>query len=346
MPTTLTIPPIITTTTTQLQYHFLPSPPKSSSQPEGELIKKDKGKEVMSSMDVEEEKTESDSGDDSINLTGSIVESSKKKKLKKFDFVTEQEVELRKEEWIDLLGVDVVTKYYKAKLQYDKYCDKMLNRRVQSRITNCDYLTRKGPITLKVYREDGTDKVILNFKVSDLHLSEWREVVRACPNKKGAGWSTIYEQIQTRMDYLHKTEAELEIDLDKPLGEQDRLDRLNDLARKKRKHVDDIHDLFRSTKKFKSYVQCGYQPAGTMLNKLILGMILFNSFHRQDFVTIEDFEDFPNEMLYTVQEIFFRLHQGLGLDDHARTFSSLLLVEVGKRNMNPLKQMRANEQLR
>ncbi|GKC68957.1 hypothetical protein Tco_1114840 [Tanacetum coccineum] len=46
------------------------------------------------------------------------------------------------------------------------------------------------------------------------------------------------------------------------------------------------------------------------------------------------------------KEIFFRLHQGLGHDDHARTFSSLLLAEIDKRNLNPLKQMRVIEQLR
>ncbi|GKD77343.1 hypothetical protein Tco_1339964 [Tanacetum coccineum] len=90
----------------------------------------------MSSKDVEEEGAESDFGDDTINLTGSMVESSKKKKMKKFDFVTKdgnhvhftkeqikdqkrieesvkadaakQEVEARKEECINLLGVDVV----------------------------------------------------------------------------------------------------------------------------------------------------------------------------------------------------------------------------------------------
>ncbi|GKF52788.1 hypothetical protein Tco_0159698 [Tanacetum coccineum] len=117
------------------------------------------------------------------------------------------------------------------------------------------------------------------------------------------------------MDYLHKTEVELGIDLERPLGEHDPLDKLNDLTRKKRKHVDDIHNLFRSTKKFKSSVQYGDHFAATVLNELIL-------------------------------EIFFRLHQGLGLYDHAMTFSSLLLAEVDKRNLNPLKQMRAIEQLR
>nr|GEZ35789.1 hypothetical protein [Tanacetum cinerariifolium] len=191
---------------------FLPSPPKSSSQPEGELIKKDKGKVAMSSKDAKEKSTESDFDDDTINLDGSMVESSKKKKMKKFDFITKggehahfieeqikeqkrieesvkanaskQEVEARKEDWIDLLGVDVVTKYYKAKWWYD-----------------------------------GTDEVIHNFKASDLHLGEWIKVEKACPNRTRKGWSSIYEQIQERMDYLHKTEAELRIDLDKPIGE-------------------------------------------------------------------------------------------------------------------------------
>ncbi|GJS84032.1 hypothetical protein Tco_0750573 [Tanacetum coccineum] len=274
------------------QQFIISYPPNSSSQPERELIKKDKGKEAMSSKDTEEEGAESDSDDDIINLAGFMkrIEESIKANAAK------QEVEERKEEWIDLLGVDVVIKYYKAKLQYDRYCDKMLYRRAQSRIINYDVLTRKGPITLKVYGEDGTNEVIPNFKASDLHL--------------------------------------------------DPLDRLNDLARKKRKHADDIHDLFRSTKKFKSSVQYGDHPARTVLNEPVLGMILFNSFHRQDFVTLKDFEYFPNEMLYTVQEIFFKLHQGPRLDDLARTFSSLLLAEVDKRNQNLLKQIRAIEQLR
>ncbi|GKD09775.1 hypothetical protein Tco_1189460 [Tanacetum coccineum] len=178
----------------------------------------------------------------------------------------------------------------------------------------------KRPITLKVYREDGIDEVIPDFKASDLHLNEWREVIHAYPNRKGTRWSTIYGQIKTRMDYLHKTKVELEIDFSKPLSEQDLLDKLNDLARKKRKHADDIHDYFVSTKKFKSSVQYEDRLARTVLNEPCLGMIMFNSVQR--------------------------LHQSPGLDDHARTFSSLLLVEVDKRNLNPLKQMRAIEQQR
>ncbi|GJV37952.1 hypothetical protein Tco_1410429 [Tanacetum coccineum] len=249
----------------------------------GEHIKKDKGKKALSSEEAVKESTESDSDDDETHLSGSMVESSRIKKVKKFDFVTEdgkhihltkeqinqqkkieeeakaeaakRESEVRKEELIDLLGPEVVNKYYNDKLQYDRYCDKMLNRRAVSKITNCDVLTRKGPITLKVYREDGTSEIIPNFKASDLHLGEWREVMKACPNRTGKGWETIYKQIGTRMDYIHTTEAELGINLDIPLSKQDPLDKLNDLANKKRKHADDIHDYFKANKRLKSLVQ-------------------------------------------------------------------------------------------
>ncbi|GJW72499.1 hypothetical protein Tco_0129416 [Tanacetum coccineum] len=83
-----------------------------------------------------------------------------------------REGKMRKEELIDLLGPEVVNKYYNDKLQYDRYCDKMLNRRAKSRITNYDILTRKGLITLKVYREYDTSEIIPEFKANDLHLGE------------------------------------------------------------------------------------------------------------------------------------------------------------------------------
>ncbi|GJV05525.1 hypothetical protein Tco_1343181 [Tanacetum coccineum] len=283
------------------------NPQKGSSQPEGEHIKEDKGKKALSSEVVEEE-------------------------LKRFYFVTEsgEHVHLTKE-------------HISAPKKIEEEAKAEAARR-EGEIRKEELTGLLGPEV--VYREYDTSEIIPEFKASDLHLGEWREVVKACPNKKGKGWMSIYKQIQERMDYLRTTEAELGIDLDRPLSEQDPLDRLNDLANKKRKHADDIHDFFRANKRLKSSVQYEDHPAGTVLNEPVLGMILFNSYHRQDFVTIEDFRDFSNTMLYTVQEIFFRLHQGPGLDDHARTFSSLLLAEIDKRNLNPLKQMRVIEQLR
>ncbi|GKC65381.1 hypothetical protein Tco_1097979 [Tanacetum coccineum] len=200
-------------------------------------IKKDKGKKAMSLKEAEKESTNNDSDDDETHITSSMVKSSRIKKVKKFDFVTEggkhiylteekinqqkkieedakaeaakRKSEVRKEELVNLIGPEVVNKYYNDKLQYDRYYDKMLNRRAKSRITNCDVLTKNGLITLKLYREDSTSEVIPNFKASDLHLGEWRE---------------------------------------------DPLNKLNDLANKKRKHADDIHDYFKANKRLKSSV--------------------------------------------------------------------------------------------
>ncbi|GJS33279.1 hypothetical protein Tco_0531661 [Tanacetum coccineum] len=266
-----------------MQSPFFQSPPKSSSQSEGEHIKKDRGKKALSLEEAEKVSTNRDSDDDETHVTGYMVESSRIKKVKKFDFVIEywkhihlteeqinqqnkieeeakveaakRENKVRKEELVDLLGPEVVNKYYNDKLQYDRYYDKILNRIAESRITNCDVLTRKGPITLKVYREDGTSEIIPNFKASDLHLDEWKEVMNVCPNRTGKGWITIYDHIHTRMDYIYTTEAELGINLDIPLSEQVPFDKLNDLTKKKRKHADDIHDYFKANKRLKSSVQ-------------------------------------------------------------------------------------------
>ncbi|GJW02401.1 hypothetical protein Tco_1561257 [Tanacetum coccineum] len=245
-----------------MQSPFPYSPLKGPSQTEREHIEKDKGKKVLSSEEAMKKSTKSDSNDDETYLSGSTVESSRIKKV-------------RKEELIDLLGPEVVNKCYNDKLRYDRYCDKMLNRRAVSRITSCDVLTRKGLITLKVYKEDDTSEIIPNFKAS------------------------------TRMDYIYTTEAELGINLDIPLNKEDPLDKLNDPANKKRKHADDIHDYFKANKRLKSSVQYDDHLPSIVLNELVLG-----------------------------------------LDDHTRTFSSLLLVEIDKRNLNPLKQMRVIEHLR
>nr|GEU69120.1 hypothetical protein [Tanacetum cinerariifolium] len=77
-----------------------------------------------------------------------------------------------KDELFDLLGKSVMTQYYTKKLLFDKYYDKMLKRKKSHKITNCEVLTKKGHITLKIYKENGSDKVISNLKFSDLHLTE------------------------------------------------------------------------------------------------------------------------------------------------------------------------------
>nr|GEW67825.1 ribonuclease H-like domain-containing protein [Tanacetum cinerariifolium] len=263
--------------------------------------------------EAEKESTDSDSNNET-HVIGSMVKPSRTKKLQKFEFIiedgrnihiTEEEIsyqkkleedakaeaakqkrEVRKAELVDLLGLEVLKKYYNDKLQSDRYCDKILNRRAISRITNCDVLTRKGPITLKVYKEDGTSEIIPNFKASDLHLGEWREVMKVYPNRTGKGWEIIYKQIGTRMDYIHTTKTKLGINLDILLSKQDPLDKLDDLANKKRKLADDIHDYFKANKRLKSSIHYKDQLPGTVLNEPVLGELNLyvpvpESFHEQ-----------------------------------------------------------------
>nr|GEW59796.1 hypothetical protein [Tanacetum cinerariifolium] len=53
-----------------------------------------------------------------------------------------------------------------------------------------------------------------------------------------------------------------------------------------------------------------------------------------------------NKVTNDLNRNLLQTSQGPGFDDQARTFSSLLLAEVDKRNMDPLKQMRTIDQLR
>nr|GEV04029.1 hypothetical protein [Tanacetum cinerariifolium] len=253
-------------------------PSFSNVEQHNELLE-DKGKKALSLEEAKKESTDSDS-DKGTHTTGSMVVPSKTKKLKKFDFITEdgRHIHLTKEEI-----------NHQKKLKEDAKAE--------------------------AGKQEGE-----------------REVLKACPNKTRKRRETIYKQIGTRMDYIHTTKTELGINLDIPLRKQDPLDKLNDLENKKRKYADDIHDYFKANKRLKSSVQYKDHLPGTVLNEPVLGMILFSSYHRQDFVTIKDFTDFSNTMLYTVQEIFLRLHQGPELDDHAWTFSSLLLAEIDMRN--------------
>ncbi|GKA36391.1 retrovirus-related pol polyprotein from transposon TNT 1-94 [Tanacetum coccineum] len=101
--------------------------------------------------------------------------------------------------------------------------------------------------------------------------NEWREVMNACLNKTGKGWKIIYRHIQKKMDYIHEIKAELGINLDIPLSEQDPLNKPNDLVNKKRKLADDIHDYFKANKRLKLSVQYEDHPAGTILNEPVLG---------------------------------------------------------------------------
>ncbi|GKD43725.1 hypothetical protein Tco_1268370 [Tanacetum coccineum] len=78
------------------------------------LLSEDKGKKAMSSKDAKEEGTESESDD--ANLTIDQIKKQKKlEELAKAD-MAKQEGELGKQELVDLLGIDIVKGFYKAKL--------------------------------------------------------------------------------------------------------------------------------------------------------------------------------------------------------------------------------------
>ncbi|GJS20174.1 hypothetical protein Tco_0448806 [Tanacetum coccineum] len=75
------------------------------------------------------------------------------------------------------------------------------------------------------------------------------------------------DKMRQKLDALYKIEEELELDLSKPLEEQNPMIKMNLLARKKRKNDDDLHDYFKSIKSSKpedkalsrASVQLGWQ---------------------------------------------------------------------------------------
>nr|GEY15938.1 transposase (putative), gypsy type [Tanacetum cinerariifolium] len=81
-----------------------------------------------------------------IHLTKEQINQQKKIEEEAKAEAAKHEREVRKVELVDLLGPEVVNKYYNDKLQYDKYYDKMLPIRDESRIINCDDLTKKDPL--------------------------------------------------------------------------------------------------------------------------------------------------------------------------------------------------------
>ncbi|GJU80839.1 hypothetical protein Tco_1283204 [Tanacetum coccineum] len=183
-----------------------------------------------------------------------------------------------------------------------------------------------GPTSLGATSEEGAHPQIN----SDISSQPEREHTKKDKGKKAMSSEEIEKESTNSGKHIHLTEEEINhqkkieedaraeaakcesevrkeelVDLLGP--EVDPLDKLNDLATKKRKHADDIHDYFKANKRLKSSVQYKDHLAGIVLNEHVLGP---------------------------------------GLDDHARTFSALLLAETDKRNLNPLKQMRTIEQLR
>nr|GEU64375.1 hypothetical protein [Tanacetum cinerariifolium] len=118
------------------------------------------------------------------------------------------------------------------------------------------------------------------------------------------------------------------------------------LEKKKKMDFDQTLYFFRSNKRYKGSVKFDKHPIRTVLNEPILRMIYFNDQHRQYFISIEVLLDLNDEAQYNIHNTFFRLCKGPVIDDHARTFSSILIAEVDKKNERSLEKMRVIEEIR
>ncbi|GKE35774.1 hypothetical protein Tco_1455096 [Tanacetum coccineum] len=149
-------------------------------------------------------------------------------------------------------------------------------------LTKFTYITEKGEKDQMTEEEIKNKKGIEKSAKDEAFKSEIKKRLRvrspAVICLQGESWVDYHlSRIRKKLDALHKIEQELELDLSKPLEEQDPIIKLDLLAKKKRKHVDDLHDYFKSTKRYKKSVQYGNFQAGIILNEPTLGMILFNS---------------------------------------------------------------------
>nr|GEV35126.1 hypothetical protein [Tanacetum cinerariifolium] len=172
-------------------------------------------------MSSEEEKETKSDFDDDTDPVGVLIKSSKSQHI---------------------LGQETVEDYYKKKFVYDRYYLRLLNRKAQVKIIDMDIVTRKGPIVMKIYKDDGINETIQEFK-------------------------------------------------------------------KKRKDFDN-QDYFISNKRYKESLKFDKHLVRIVLNELVLGLIYFNDSQKQDFISVNDFDDFNDEALYNIQQTFFRFHQG------------------------------------
>nr|GEU80281.1 Gag_pre-integrs domain-containing protein [Tanacetum cinerariifolium] len=182
-PITPIIPPVIITTKTQMQLLFLQSPPRSSYQPKREHIKKDKGKKAMSLEEAEKESSNRDFNDDETHLTGSMVESSRIKKVKKFDFVIEgkKHIHLTEEEINEQKRIEEDAK--------DEQPNKKgkANKRLKSSVQYQDHpagtvLNRAKVMEIKESKDLTSlslDELIENLKVYEMIIKKDSKIVKA-----------------------------------------------------------------------------------------------------------------------------------------------------------------------
>ncbi|GJU67280.1 hypothetical protein Tco_1253539 [Tanacetum coccineum] len=128
-------------------------------------------------LEVVEEESESDF-DAEIRLSGSLVESSKQKPLKKFAYINEkgETFQMTKVEIKNQKGIEQVVKADVAKSEIKKAKQDLIDLLGWIWWKRCTRIRSIGMIVQKK-----------SFKANDLHLGEWKEVMEACAIRTGAG---------------------------------------------------------------------------------------------------------------------------------------------------------------
>nr|GEZ16885.1 hypothetical protein [Tanacetum cinerariifolium] len=123
----------------------------------------------MSLKEAEKESTKSDY-DEEARVTGSMVKSSKEKKLKKLDFATEdgRHIHLSEEQINNQKKLDEEAKTEAAKQEEETRKSKLI-----------DLLC-----TQVVHKDDVTYEVVSNFKVNDMHLG--KEILLEVPTEESS----------------------------------------------------------------------------------------------------------------------------------------------------------------
>ncbi|GJU38948.1 hypothetical protein Tco_1191905 [Tanacetum coccineum] len=136
-----------------------------------------------------------------------------------------------------------------------------------------DIYTNKGPLNVTIYGNDNSSENITEFKVLDLHVIEWKEVMDCCGKRK---------------------EDKI------PFKEQNPILEMNKLAKKRKRESCELQEFFRSTKHFKKFSKYDKVLIGTILNEPTLRMIYFNDPHRPNFVSVKELPNMPNETIFNV----------------------------------------------
>ncbi|PWA82785.1 hypothetical protein CTI12_AA172790 [Artemisia annua] len=298
-------------------------------EPDGTI---NEGSLMFESSPVKEIKYTNLNGRD-VHIAGESLTEQQRHLSRMYEENVKHEKLMKKAKMIKSLEPPVIDLFMKKKALYDKYCHIILNRRAPGKITNVDILSRKkGPATLKIYRDDGDEEIIEEFKVRDLHWEEWNEFLDCCGKRKAVCLVDIFNSMRKRVDEVIEMKNKLNIQDGVPLQDQDPIHELNRIARKRKRVDDDMEEYFRSTKRFKDQVAYEDHPPGTVLNEPMVGMIIFNNPSRKDFISIQKLGNLTNVMLYLVQTVFIRLHKGPGTTDIAKTFSEFVVREAEKRN--------------